>query len=167
MRFNFALAGLLLAGLTAPVLAAESPLYIGLKIGTLEADFAGFGKATNLGVMLGYDLHHDQNGTFAIETEFTTTISDGSVAGGGAWDADTIAATAAYRTAGSAYVKAKIGILRQDLNRSGGTLNAADSGIAYGAGVGARVNRKVMLEVEYTRLSRDLSFLSLAYITHF
>ncbi|HEX9812608.1 MAG TPA: outer membrane beta-barrel protein [Burkholderiales bacterium] len=167
MRFTSALVGIVLVALAAPATAEESPLYGGLRIGSVAADFAGFGKATNLGIVLGDDLSRDQDGALALETEFTTTLSDGSVAGGGKWDADTIAAYAAYRTAGSAFVKAKLGFLHQDIDRSGGPVNADDSGIAYGAGVGVRLSGKATLEVEYTRMSSDLGFLSLAYLTHF
>jgi hypothetical protein len=167
MRFTSVLTGIVLLGLTASAMAEESPLYGGLRIGTLEADFAGFSKATNVGILLGYDLKRDPNGTLSLEAEATTTLSDGSIAGGGKWDADTVSASAAYRTAGSAFVKAKIGFLRQNIHRSGGPLNADDSGITYGAGVGARTNSKALLEVEYSRLSSDLSFLTLSYITHF
>lgn len=167
MRLIAALTGIVLLGLTVSAIAEESPLYGGFRIGTLEADFAGFSKATNVGILLGYDLNRDQNGTLALEAEATTTLSDGSITGGGKWNADTILASAAYRTAGSAFVKAKVGFLRQDIQRSGGPLNADDSGIAYGAGVGARINSKAMLEVEYSHLSSDLSFLALSYITHF
>lgn len=167
MRFPSALLGVALLGLAAPAVAEESPLYGGLRIGTLDADFAGSGKATNVGIVFGYDIDRDRRGTLAIEAEATATLADGSVPGGGNWDADTIAASAAYRTAGSAYVKAKVGFLRQDVHRSGGPLNADDSGIAIGAGGGVRLNSKAMLEIEYTLMSDDLSYVSLGYMTHF
>ena len=142
-KFKYALIGLLSLCAVAPAVAQESLLYLGLKAGTLGADFSGFKNTTGVGVMLGYDLHQDPNGTLALETEFITATGDGHIDGGGRWDADTIAAYAAYRTAGSVYIKAKIGILRQDINRTGGSgaINGSDSGFAYGAGVGWRVNR--------------------------
>ena len=83
MRLPFVLFGVVLLGFVAPAVAEESPLYGGLRIGNLDADFAGFGKATNVGVVLGYDVNRDQRGTLAIEAEATTTLTDGSVAGGG------------------------------------------------------------------------------------
>jgi opacity protein-like surface antigen len=163
-----ALIGLLAVCVVAPAVAQQSPLFLGLKVGTLDADLSGFRNTEAAGVMLGYDLHADLDGALALETEFTTTITDGKIGGGG-WDADTIAAYVAYRTAQSVYVKAKVGILRRDMNRSGGSgaNNGTDSDFAYGAGVGWRINGKAALEIEYALLSGDLSFLSLAYVNHF
>lgn len=166
-KSSYAIITLLTACLVTPVSAQESPLYTGLQVGRLTADFPGFGDATSLGIMLGYDLHRDENGALALETGFTTTIVDGDISGGGGWDADAIAAYGAFRTAGNIYIKAKAGLLKQDIERSGGPLNARDSGLTYGAGVGWRVNSKAGLEIEYTLMSDDLSCLSLTYVTHF
>jgi outer membrane immunogenic protein len=152
----------------APVAAEESPLYAGLRVGSLSTDFPGFEDTAAIGLMFGYDLHTDPNGTLAVEAEITRTITDGDVSGGDGWDARGVGAYAAYRTAGDVYVKAKAGYLDQSINQGGGrTLNADDAGFAYGAGGGWRINSKAGLELEYTSMSDDLSFLSLAYVTHF
>lgn len=154
--------------LAAPAGADESALYGGLRFGTIAADLPNFGDTTGLGVTLGYDIHADANGTLALETDYSTTVADGDAGAGGGWDADSIAAYGAYRTAGDVYVKAKAGFLEQDINRSGGGQPSFDdTGFAYGAGVGWRYNSKAALEVEYTSMSDELSFFSFAYVTHF
>lgn len=152
----------------APAAAQESPLYAGLRVGNLSADFPGFEDTTAICLVLGYDLHSDSSGALALESEFTKTVSDGDIRGDGGWDAHTLGAYAAYRTAGNVYVKAKAGYLDPTINHSSGRLpNADDAGFSYGAGGGWRLNGKAALEVEYTSLSDDLAFVSLAYVTHF
>lgn len=154
--------------MVAPAAAQKSPLYAGLRVGDLSADFSGFEDTTAIGLMLGYDLHSDSNGALTLETEFTKTVSDGNIRGDGGWDARALGAYAAYRTAGNVYIKAKAGYLDPTIDHSSRRqLNADDAGFAYGAGGGWRVNGKAALEVEYTSMSDDLSFVSLAYVTHF
>lgn len=165
---KYTLIVLLAAFVAAPAAAQESPFYIGVKVGSLSADFPGFQDANNLGVVFGSDLHKDSSGSLALEAEYTRTIGDGNISGDGGWDAHTFAAYGAYRTAGGVYVKAKAGFLDQHVDRSGpGPGQGNDSGIAFGAGVGWRLNSKAALEVGYTIMSNDLSFLSLGYSTHF
>jgi outer membrane immunogenic protein len=167
-KFRYLLAALAAACLVAPAAAEESSLYGGLAIGKLSADFSRFEDTSSIGATLGYDLYQDPNGSLALETEFTTTLADGDIRGVGGWDARTIAAYAAYRTAGNVYLKVRAGILNQNISASGGgPLNPDDTGFSYGAGVGARLNSKAALEVEFTGLSDDLDFISLAYVTHF
>lgn len=152
----------------APVVAEESPLYAGLRVGSLSADLPGLEDTAAIALTFGYDVRTDPNGALAVEAEISRTITDGDISGGGGWDARTAGAYAAYRTAGAVYVKAKAGYLDQSINQSGGsTLNADDAGFTYGAGGGWRINSKAGLELEYTSMSDDLRFLSLAYVTHF
>lgn len=153
--------------------AQENPVHFGLKAGRMDADVPGFGKASILGLLFGFDLHRDDSGVFSFEGEYTRNLSDGDLAIGaipGDWKIETLAGYAAYRTAGNVYVKAKTGILHQDVKVS--TAAAApfagqDTGFSFGSGIGWRFNRKTGLELEYTVLEEDLTFLSLGYFTHF
>jgi outer membrane immunogenic protein len=168
--FATALAGCLAA--PAAMAQGTSPLHFGAKVGVLDPDIGGFDDALNLGVQVGYDLFSDSRGTLSVEGEFTTTLSDGDVAGGGEWDADTLAAYGAFRTAGDVYLKAKAGFLDQDIKRAGGSggaviTNGDDSGFAFGVGGGWRTNRNAAFELEYTVMSDELTFLSLGYVTRF
>jgi Outer membrane protein beta-barrel domain len=168
IRFKYVLLVVTAACLVTPAAAEESALYGGLALGKLSADFSRFEDTSNIGAILGYDLYRDPNGSLALEAEFTTTLTDGDIRGGGGWDARTVGAYGAYRTAGKVFLKVKAGILDQHIGASGGgPLNANDTGFSYGAGVGARLNSKAALEVEYTGLSDHLGLISLAYVTHF
>lgn len=167
-RFKYALFVVTAACLVTPAAAQESALYGGLALGKLSADFSRFEDTSSIGAILGYDFYQDPNGSLALEAEFTTTLTDGDIRGGGGWDARTIGTYAAYRTAGNVFLKVRAGILDQHVNASGaGPLNSNDTKFSYGAGVGAHLNSKAALEVEYTGLSDNLGFISLAYVTHF
>lgn len=164
-----AFAGCLALSTTA--MAQDAPFYLGVKIGSMDADFSGFDRGINLGVNVGYELLRDARGSLAIEGEYTTTASDGDISGGGEWDADTLAVYAAYRTSGDFYVKGKAGYLNQDIKGTGTgaarITSGDDSGFSYGLGVGWRTDRKSAFEIEYTAASDELTFISLGYITRF
>jgi opacity protein-like surface antigen len=163
--------GALASALAMPVAyAQQNPIYFGVKLGQMDADVAGFDDATNFGLLFGYTLLRDEIGALAIEGEYTRALSEGDVAGGGEWEVETLAAYAAYRTADTVFLKAKAGLLREEIKVSGvfaAPISGKDSGISFGAGVGYRINRKVGLELEYTVIEDDISFLSLGYFTHF
>lgn len=158
---------------TTAATAEDNPVYFGIKAGVMKADVGGFDPSNNFGFLLGYDVYRDVNGTLSIEGEYTRKLSEGDVNIGGArgdWKIETLAAYGAYRTAGELYLKAKAGYLREDVNVSGvgnTSVSGKDSGLSYGAGVGYRFNRKTGLELEYTIVESDISFLSLGYFTHF
>lgn len=145
-----------------------SPWYLGLKFGWMDADASGFDDATNVGLYGGYTLHEDVNGNFAIEGEYTRTISDGDIPGGG-WDIDTLAVYGAYRTAGPWFLKLKAGYLDEDINVSAGgsSISGSDSGLSFGAGGGVRLGNKAAFELEYTVIEDDVNFFSIGYLTHF
>lgn len=150
--------------------AQENPMYFGIKAGQVDSSRDGYDPASNFGLLLGYDLHRDANGAFAIEGEYTHNISQGdvSVSGvNGRWKIETLAAYGAYRTGGDVYLKAKAGWLSEDINVSGTGGGKKDSDFSYGAGVGFHFNRKTGLELEYTVLENDFNFLSIGYFTHF
>lgn len=145
-----------------------SPWYLGLKVGWMDADAANFDEATNLGLYGGYQLHEDVNGRFAIEGEYTRSISDGDIPGGG-WDIETLALYGAYRTAGPWFLKLKAGYLDEDIGVSAGgsSIAGSDSGFSFGAGGGVRLGNKASFELEYTVIEEDVDFFSIGYVTHF
>lgn len=169
MKIGRLCAAVVVAVLALPAYAQElSPWYAGLKAGTMDVDASGFKEAGNAALFLGYTLYADANGRLAFEGEVSRTISDGDAPGGG-WDINTLAAYGAYRTAGNVFLKAKAGFLSEDVNVSGtgGSVAGSDSGVSFGAGVGVRMGKKAAFEIEYTVVEDDISFVSLAYFTHF
>lgn len=167
------LLGLLAGGVFISNAAAQqpSPFYLGAKAIIVDPDFSGFDEAFNIGVVGGYDLYTTPRLILSVEGEFTTTLSDGDISGGGEWDVDTLAVYGVLRTPGEFYVKAKAGFLDQDIKAAGtGVIlpgSADDSGFAYGVGGGWRMNRSAALEIEYTAASDDLSFFSVDYVFRF
>lgn len=160
----------LAASLAIPTAAAQkSPLYVGLKAGGMEADVGGFDAASNFGFTLGYELLRNLNGSFALEGEYTRSLSKGGIAGAGNWKIETLAGYGAYRTGDAVYLKAKFGLLRRDAQVSGAGAGFAgrDNETSFGAGVGVRFTQKTGLELEYTVVESDVSFLGLGYFTHF
>lgn len=145
-----------------------SPWYLGLKAGWMDADASNFDEATNLGLYGGYTLHDDASGRFALEGEYTRTISDGDIPGGG-WDIETLAVYGAYRTAGPWFLKIKAGYLDEDISVSAGgsSIAGSDSGFSFGAGAGVRLSNKAAFELEYTVIEEDVNFFSIGYLTHF
>lgn len=156
----------LAAGLLASVSAHAEGLYIGGKVGIMTVDDNAFNDATNAGVVLGYEFPSRTAASFAIEAEFTTSVSDGDfrVFGvNGDWDMDTQALYAAVRFGHQFYAKGRIGYLNEDVTaRAGGfSANDDDSGLSAGLGGGWRVNEHVSLEAEYTLIEEDVDFWSI------
>lgn len=153
-----ALLGASLFMMSNQVLAENTNLYVGLKAGKMSADASGFDDATNVGVVLGYKL----NNTFALEGEITDSSSDGSFSPSGKWSVDTTALYAVGRWGDQAYLKAKAGILNEDVSVSvpGSSLSGDDTGLSLGIGVGYHLNDRVNIEAEYTIIEEDLDFFS-------
>lgn len=149
----------------ASMVHADSKFYIGAKGGSMSTSLTGLGSATNLGVLLGYKM----NKTFALEGEFTTTTSDGSVNGFGNWSVDTYSVYAAGRWGDKAYLKGKIGILSEDISISGGFVSGggSDTGLSLGIGAGYSISDKINIEVEYTLIEEDIDFISLGVNYYF
>ena len=145
-----------------------SPWYLGLKVGWMDADAPSFDEATNLGLYGGYTLHEDVNGRFALEGEYTRSISDGDIPGGG-WDIETLGLYGAYRTAGPWFLKLKAGYIDEDISVSAGgnSIAGSDSGFSFGAGGGVQLSNKAAFEIEYTVIEDDVNFFSIGYLTHF
>ena len=145
-----------LFGLVAAAPVAAGELIFGAKTGPMMIDVSGIDDPTNIGLMVGYQ-QGVVLGDLAIEGEFTTSSSDGDLAGNKV-SIDTMAVYAALRTAGPIYFKVKGGFLQEDVKI--GSSSDSDSGMSYGAGVGFGIGI-LQLELEYTQVEQDVSFLSL------
>ncbi|MBI3545191.1 MAG: porin family protein [Gammaproteobacteria bacterium] len=149
----------------AAVLAADNPLYVGLKGGVMMVDLSEYDQATSAGVVLGYKIFGNADSSLAIEGEYTTSSSaDINVLGfKGKWDIDTWAAYLAYRIGGDMYFKGKVGYLNEDINVDivGANISGSDSGLSVGIGVGWKLGKKNALELEYTVIEQDVNFVSL------
>lgn len=157
----------LCAGLTfsATAQAADSPLYLGLKAGKVMIDISAYDDANSTGLVLGYKISDNADGSLAVEGEYTkSSTADITVLGiKGEWDVDTLAVYLAYRSGGDLYFKGKVGYLNEDINVNivGATISGSDSGMSYGVGGGWKLGKKAALELEYTVIEEDANFVSL------
>lgn len=161
----------------APVWAGEnSGPYIGAKYGKFFIDVEEVNEPTDGGFLGGYRF---SNG-MAIEFEHTEAQADiflDSTRIGGI-DLETNALYFAYRTPGTAYFKVRAGLLQEKVSGEAGGFcyydyygtyciseNIAieekdDIGLSIGLGGGVNIGSVVQLELEYTLIEQDVSFLS-------
>jgi len=163
----------LAAGLTAVGTAqAEGKIYVGGKVGVVQADFSGFDNAFNAGVyggynMLGKNSHFAANlngGTLAVEGEVTLSVVKGD-APIGEWDLTSVGAYAAYRhpLTDYFYLKGKLGLVRYDIDTSATSASSGtETSLAAGIGAGWKVGPG-SLEVEITTYESDILFLSTGF----
>jgi len=154
------------------VAVASNPFYIGGKVASVDSAVTGFDNATNLGLLLGYDLDTSEIvGTLSFEAEWTGTASRGAVATGGSWETDTLALFGVYRTPKMFYLKGKAGFLAQNLKTAGATAQRVitdEHGTAFGVGAGWRFDRLSGIEIEYTGTeytgtAQELRYIGLNY----
>ena len=161
--------------------AEESRWYIGMVGGAMlfkeNMDVGGGALAspeiaTNIGVMGGYLWSLTRVGSVAVEGEFTDTASRGnySLQGvDGTVAVQTLALYGTYRSPGTFYVKAKAGVLNEKLSIARAhvsVVNASDIRAAVGLGGGFNfgVNPgNSSLEIEYTLIEENVSFISASY----
>lgn len=153
--------------------AAASSFYVGVKGGLMMSDLDEMDDAVNGGLVLGYAFVDDEHvGSFAVEAEYTNTISKGDVSilgADGEWEVETLALYGVYRSPGTIYVKGKIGVLNEDVSIDVGGIEAAesDTGGSLGIGGGIRIGDRTSLEIEYTIIEEDVDFLSAGLNIHF
>lgn len=151
---------------------SDSPLYFGIKYGSMSPDWAGINSGGSIGIDAGYKLGDlfklAEYATFAVEAAYTTTISKGD-AYGGKWDLSTLALYAVARSNGEFYGKLKGGFIYEDASVSlpGFSASGTDSGRSGGIGVGWRFSQAGMLELELTGVEKKMDYLSVAYYRHF
>ena len=137
---------------------ADNKVYAGVKGGTMITSLQGLSDANNIGLVVGYKF----NKSFAVEGEFSTSSSDGDVAGFGSWSLDTYAVYAAGRWGSKAYLKGKAGFVHEKIDITGGIgIAGSDTGLSLGLGAGYHFSDKVNVELEYTIIDEDIDFFSL------
>ena len=140
---------------------AAGGLYVGGKGGIMMVDVGSGDDPINVGIVVGYAMDPADWGTLAVEGEYTMSVVDGEVSGGGQsvkFDLSTLAVYAAYRSAGSVYGKLKVGFLREEMTILG--TSGDDTGLSFGGGVGLCFGEALSAEVEYTLIEQDVSFIS-------
>ena len=170
---NLILSLALLGSLTAAGAAhAQGKIYIGAKVGLVEADLAGFDNAFNAGVYGGYNLLGKNShfaadlsgGTLAVEGEVTLSVAKGD-APVGEWDLTSVGAYAAYRhpLTDYFYLKGKLGLVRYDIDTTVASANSGtETALAAGIGAGWKVGPG-SLEVEITAYESDVRMLSAGF----
>ena len=152
--------------------SADGQWLAGIKYGSMTNDDPGFQDADAYTLVLGYQFARPvgMNGSSSVEFEFTDTdeadINNGI--SNGAWDATTIAAYITYRTPGTVYFKAKLGLLHSDVKVEINEVDISDGSdvaFGYGAGLGLRLGaeQNINLELEWVGASgeQDLSHITI------
>ena len=172
----------LAAGLTAAGTAqAAGKIYVGGKVGIVDADISGFDPAINIGVyggynLLGKDSHFAadlKGGTLSAEGDVSLSIIKGNAGTSGDWDMTSVAVYAAYRHPFTDYfyLKGKLGLVRYETDATRPTaLVAAQTGtetaLAAGIGAGWKVGPG-SLEAEITTYQSDVLILSAGFHMNF
>ena len=182
MKIRQGLVALVLgAGVVVSAQAEESRWYIGMTGGAMlftanmdvgDGATISIEAATNIGVMGGYLWNVTHVGSLAVEGEFTDTASRGnySLQGvNGTVAVQTLALYGVYRSPGTFYFKAKAGVLNEKVSIAlAHTLFVNGSDIGLSVGLGGGFNFGVnpggsSLEIEYTIIEKDVSFISASY----
>lgn len=134
---------------------------VGAKLAKVENDADETEDTEGVGIVLGYEFARPVGayGTSTIEFEYIKT-DDGDIADGvlGEWDADIYSVFFTYRSAGTLYFKGKIGAQYSSVDISIPgliSLEADDTSLALGVGLGYRVSDLGVIELEYTKDSGD------------
>jgi len=136
--------------------ARDTPWYLGIKAGLMDA---GPG-VTDDAVNAGFDLGYRHNRYLSTEAELTTTVIDGETRSGRDWEVDTLSGFLALRSNTRVKLKGKVGISHVD---SGGD---DDLGLSYGIGIGFPAAGG-LTEIEYTTIdynNEDLDFFSIGVV---
>ncbi|NIB42532.1 porin family protein [Pseudomaricurvus alkylphenolicus] len=146
-----------LAIASSTAFAADSgEFYLGLKSGTLDVDVSGLDASTPKAAVIGY-----RKGSWGAEFEANYADVD---YGYGSADFRSFALYGVYRSEGDFYLKAKAGVLREELKVS--FASEEETGFSAGIGAGWRLGA-VTLEAEYTIVEEDVNFYSLGANFHF
>jgi hypothetical protein len=169
MKTKKAAAGLVLS--VAATAVQGGGLYMGASLGQMDNDVRGFDDATNAGVLVGYDVVSFDLVALSVEGELTTTVSEGDVNINGAkgdWDINTQAAYVAARVGDRAYVKARFGVLREDVSVSAGfSQSESDSGGSWGAAIGWMFSPQFGVQLDGTVVEGDINYWNAGLVYRF
>lgn len=156
---------LLGAGLLAGTAQAEQVggLYVGITGGVDKIDVddlpgVDFDDGDVVGVLAGMRF---ANG-LAIELAGAQSEADTSL--GCQLDLDTLALYGAWRSSGTVYFKARVGLLKEEADLCGASED--DSGLSLGAGAGVRFGM-VAVEAEYTVVEEDVGRAAVNVVVNF
>ncbi|MCK4585060.1 porin family protein [candidate division WOR-3 bacterium] len=148
---------------------SSAGLYVGAKSGLMMLDVPEVSDIIPIGVLFGYSIMPQ----IGVEGEFNYGI------GGGDWEPFpgisidyniyTVAGYGAYRyiIGGVAYVKAKVGVIYENVTAEYKVgdiivmdLNASDTGLSFGGGIGFKFSEMIMAEAEFTLIEQNVNFIS-------
>ncbi len=131
----------------------SSHMFAGLKLGKFLIDVSDIDDADAVGFMAGYDFGEG----FALQLEYLSGDTDYL---GVDIDVESIGGYGVFRSKGPFYIMGKLGIIREELKASNGSLSISedDSGSSLGIGGGFRAGDKFGLELEYTLIEEDMDF---------
>ncbi len=146
--------------LAAPVALAADGLYLGVTGGVMSTDRAAHDDAVSAGLLVGYEFLNVAVGDIAAEAVYTTTLNEADIAGvRGGWEMDTLAAYAAFRTAGPVYFKARAGVVDADVKTRADTDSSTRFSVGLGIGLSVGI---AQFELEYTTITDNVDFIGLA-----
>lgn len=151
---------------------ADGQWLAGIKLGVAEVDLASiegadYDSTQMVTLVLGYQFSRPvgNGGTSSVEVEFGTTNDgaiDRAVRGVGEWDMHTSSLFFNYRSPGTVYFKAKLGVIDSNIDsrfRGGRTIKSDDASIAGGFGLGVHLGgnaaAKFNIEGEWVTASGD------------
>jgi hypothetical protein len=143
---------------------ADGQWLVGIKYGSITNDDPGFEDADAYTLVLGYQFAREVgiNGSSSLEFEFTDSDEASRETGiaGDNWDATAYGLYLNYRTPGTIYFKARIGILYSEINSESNNVKLesnSDADIAYGAGLGILLgaSQNINLEIDWTGSGGD------------
>ena len=126
----------------------NSPFYIAVKIGLLDAGNGIVDDAINA----AFDIGYQNNRYLSTEVEYTTTFINGETGSGNDWNVDALSVFASFRTNTKIKLKAKIGLT--SISNNSGLEISTGLGVGFWAAGG-------LMEIEYTKLGDDLNFFSI------
>jgi hypothetical protein len=169
----------LAAGLAAAGTAqAAGKIYIGGKVGMVDADSSGFDPAIAVGVyggynMLGKNAHFAadlKGGTLAVEGEAILTVVKGDAGLAGDWDITSFGAFAAYRhpLTDYFYLKGKAGVVHYKIDTDffSGIYGDTETTLAVGIGAGWKVGPG-SIELDLATYGSDVRMLSAGFHMNF
>ena len=150
---------------TVPATAAELTVAprIGLSLLDIDPGFDGVDSDSDPGAAFGLTVGYGITDAWSAELEYVRGGAETTFSGPGGSltddiDVSSIAAYAAYRSAGELYFSARIGARRSDVSADEGAVeDDSETGASFGAGLGYRLGERLSVEADYTLIGSDVS----------
>ncbi len=162
MKKLFLISAIVLSTFAAGVARADyGDQYLMAKVGVMFLDINDADDLMTVGLIYGFGVTEN----ITLEGEYNTTVSGGEydiVTDEGEFSVWTLAAYGVYRHSftDAIYLKAKLGILHEEVDRDGliDSKTTSDTGGAGGLGLGFVVGESLTVEAEYTIVEEDIQF---------